>query len=54
MYKPELKQEIIKLIGEFFQIEQGNRVTPFNMDGLLVKVHSLFENHKEPDKEDGK
>jgi len=50
MYKPELKEEIIKLISGFFQIEQGNRITPFNVDGLLLKMNPLFEKCKIVDK----
>jgi len=53
MYKNKLKQEIIKLISEFFQVERGNRVTSFNMDGLLVKIASLFEKYEMADKKDG-
>ena len=51
-YKPELKIAIIKLLNEFFEIERGNRVTGFNMDGLLMKMHSLFDKYEVADKAD--
>jgi len=34
MYKPETKQDIIKFISEFFQVERGNWVTSFNFNLL--------------------
>ena len=43
MYKLELKETILKLIGEFLTEERGNRITSNNMMGFTAKVGNLFE-----------
>ena len=50
MYKPELKNELAKLISDFFIEERGNRVTTNNIAGFLAKVNIVLtknENKKE-------
>lgn len=51
MYKDTLKDEMLGLIAAFFKVERGNRVTSFNIDGLLAKTQVVLEKHKEPDKD---
>ena len=43
MYKPELREQTLKLISEFLTEERGNRVTTNNMMGFTAKVGNLFE-----------
>ena len=50
MYKPELKDQIFKLISEFLTEERGNRVTTNNMMGFTAKVGNLFEVNKVEEK----
>ena len=50
MYKPELKDQALKLIGEFLTEERGNRVTTNNMMGFAAKVGNLFEANKVEEK----
>ena len=50
MYKPELKDQIFKLISEFLTEERGNRVTSNNMMGFTAKVGNLFEVNKVEEK----
>ena len=50
MYKLELKETILKLIGEFLTEERGNRVTTNNMMGFTAKVGNLFEVNKVEEK----
>lgn len=54
MYKPELKSAMIKLMSEFFQVERGNRVTGFNIEGLITKMQVVFNSHEVPDEDGGK
>ena len=46
MYKEELKEQALKAIAEFFQAEQGNRLTIYSANGLSMHIDSLFENNK--------
>jgi len=50
MYKLELKEIMLKLIGEFLTEERGNRVTTNNMMGFTAKVGNLFEANKVEEK----
>ena len=50
MYKLELKEIMLKLIGEFLTEERGNRVTTNNMMGFAAKVGNLFEANKVEEK----
>ena len=50
MYKPELKDQAIKLISEFLTEERGNRITSNNMMGFTAKVGNLFEVNKVKEK----
>jgi len=50
MYKPELKEELQSLLMQFFKEEQNNRITSFNMNGLLQSVSQVFDKHKAKDK----
>ena len=43
MYKPELREQTLKLISEFLTEERGNRITSNNMMGFTAKVGNLFE-----------
>ena len=51
MYKPELKEIMLKLIGEFLTEERGNRVTTNNMMGLTARMGNLFEVNKVEEKQ---
>lgn len=52
MFKPELKQEIIKRLQEFIQVEMGNRLTPNNWNYLVLTLEPIFEkNVVKPEKE---
>ena len=46
MYKEELKKEMLDLIQRYFNEEVGNRVTSFNMNGLILSVGAVFDNNK--------
>lgn len=46
MYYDKLLQDISNLISDFFTEEQGNRVTSNNIQGLSVKIKTLFESNK--------
>ena len=51
MYKDTLKDEMLGLIADFFKVERGNRVTSFNIDGLLAKAQVILEKHLVPIKD---
>lgn len=45
MYKDELATDIQKILEEFFKQEFGNKLTVFNMKGLMVDINkALVEN----------
>lgn len=46
MDKAQFKQEVIQFLQIFFQEEQGNRVTSNNMEGLILKIIKLVDDHK--------
>ena len=50
MYKPELKEIMLKLISEFLTEERGNRVTTNNIMGFTARVGNLFEANKVKEK----
>lgn len=50
IYKEELKKEMLDLIQQFFREEQGNRLTSFNINGLLGAMNQLFEKHRIEDR----
>ena len=41
--KDKLKEEINKVLGAFFQEEQGNRVTTNNLNGLAGKIFMAID-----------
>ena len=50
MFKPELKENLIKLLNGFYQEEQGNRITTNIVDGLTLKTIKLFDANKVEEK----
>ena len=52
MYKEETKNEIVKLINDFFIEERGNRLTSNNIEGFALKMNNLLEANKFEKKED--
>jgi len=48
MDKDKLKKEIIQLLQNFFQEEQGNRITSNNIEGFSGKLLTLID--KQPEK----
>lgn len=45
-YKDELKGALYELIDRFFKEEKNNRITSFNINGLIGNLNVLLENHK--------
>lgn len=43
MYNDQIKDKIIATVKLFFQYEQGNRVTIFNISGLFAKIDKDFK-----------
>jgi len=43
MFKNELQDAIIKLMNNFYQEEQGNRVTTNVVDGITLKIVKVFD-----------
>ena len=41
--KDKLKEGINKVLGGFFQEEQGNRVTTNNLNGLAGKIYAVID-----------
>lgn len=48
MDKEAFKKEMVQLLQNFFQEEQGNRITSNNIEGLSGKIFNLI-NKLEPD-----
>jgi len=42
MYKDELAEDIQKILDDFFKQEFGNRLTVFNMKGLMVDISNAM------------
>ena len=51
MYKEDLREQILQAITEFFQAEQGNRLTVFSVNGLSMHLDKLFQENKVEEKE---
>ena len=51
MYKSELKDELHKVLMQFFKEDQGNRVTSFNTNGLIGTVNAALEKFEVKPKE---
>ncbi|MBW1996369.1 MAG: hypothetical protein JRJ29_00250 [Deltaproteobacteria bacterium] len=45
MYGKGLRAELLALLEKFFNEEQGNKITPFNMGGLIGSVNGLLDKH---------
>ena len=43
MYKGELKKDLMELMQRFLQEEVNNRLTSFNMTGLISNINALLE-----------
>lgn len=42
-YKDEAKADIEKVMNQFFQVEQNNRLTPNNMRALMQDIGAVLE-----------
>ena len=42
MYKKELAEDIQRILDEFFKQEFGNKLTVFNMKGLMVDISNAM------------
>jgi len=42
MYKDELAEEIQRILDEFFTQEFGNKLTVFNMKGLVLDINNAM------------
>lgn len=48
MYKKEVAEDIQKILDEFFKQEFGNKLTVYNMKGLVVEINqALLKNQVE-------
>jgi hypothetical protein len=47
MFKEELVEKVISVLDQFFELESGNKITPFNMSGLKNNILVLFEQNRE-------
>ena len=45
METEKLQKEIVQVIQNFFQEERGNRITSFNMTGLVNVIGDVFSRH---------
>ena len=45
-YKEELKKDLMELMQRFGQEEGNNRLTTFNMIGLVTNMNAFFEKNK--------
>ena len=45
-YGEGLKKEMLDLVNQFFREEAGNRITNFNMGGLIGGMNQLFDKHE--------
>ena len=50
MYKETIKDELMRILNEFFREERGNRITSNNMEGLSAKVGHTLEHNKVEEK----
>jgi hypothetical protein len=46
MYKDELADDIQMILDEFFKQEFGNKLTVFNMKGLMVDISNAMAKHE--------
>ncbi len=49
MYKDELAEDIQKIMDEFFKQEFGNKLTVFNMKGLMVSISNAMAKNEVKD-----
>lgn len=47
MFKDSLLGEVIEILDKFFELENGNKITPFNMSGLKNNIVILFDQAQE-------
>jgi hypothetical protein len=46
MYKDELAEDIQKILDDFFRQEFGNKLTVFNMKGLVLDINNAMAKHE--------
>jgi len=44
MEKEQIKKDVKTILNEFSRQEQGNRITAFNMQGLINTIMSVIDN----------
>lgn len=47
MYRDELAVDIQNILDEFFKQEFGNKLTIYNMKGLIVEINQALLNNQE-------
>ena len=52
MYNENVAKEIQDIVDRFFKLEQGNRVTEFNIKGLVVELNIALGKNKIVEKEE--
>lgn len=45
-YKETIKSDIQNALSAFFQMEQGNKITQYNMRGLIMELDQVFIKNK--------
>jgi len=56
MYKAEIKKALHQMLIDFFNEERGNRVTSYNVNGLIGTLNSILQDNvieEEEKKQDG-
>lgn len=49
MYKKELAEDIQRILDEFFKQEFGNKLTVFNMKGLILQISNAMAKNEVKD-----
>ena len=50
----KLKEEVLKQLQQFYNVEQGNRVTIYNFTSLVNQISNTIDNLKPKEKESKK
>ena len=49
MYKDELAEDVQKILDDFFKQEFGNKLTVFNMKGLILQISNAMAKNEVKD-----
>ncbi len=46
VYKEDLKKDLMEIFNQYLQEEGGNRLTTFNMNGLIMRINQALDKNE--------